>query len=390
MATFCVVIHEYRCRSVFQYLCSRLFTGIFKSLFSVVNNKFLSKGIDKVFRSSGDDELIRVDRCEAYRVAYHIAPQSARRAYHHSVVLSRLNTPQRDARCRVVKAVHRDELVEHVVVEHQQHSLVGRVVLQSEETFAGIICLHIVHVGTCYKSFVLTAIRSECHSSVEEYLDVRPHLLKMLFAAEFHNAGEYRQHPRRYTAEVSDVLVEGLACYTFTFLFEVGEKCCLLSRHAYEVHQRVDILYEYGTEVTHQGARNVIVGSMTAAEDKSFAVEHPALGVVLQIHSHSVGAASIVYALQSFLGNRDELTLVVGRSRRFGVPFYLSPPENVFLSVAHTVYVRFQFLVCVYGDVLGEILISTYVCKVMVVTIFRFFCTIHQPLQDLFLQFFSS
>ena len=77
VTTFCIVIHEYRCRSVFQYLCSRLFTGIFKSLFCVVNNKFLSKGIDKVFRSSGDDELIRVDRCEAYRVAYHIAPQSA-------------------------------------------------------------------------------------------------------------------------------------------------------------------------------------------------------------------------------------------------------------------------------------------------------------------------
>ena len=179
----------------------------------------------------------------------------------------------------------------------------------------------------------------------------------MLFAAEFHNAGEYRHHPRRYTAEVSDVLVEGLACYTFTFLFEVGEKCCLLSRHAYEIHQRVDILYEYGTEVTHQGASNVIVGSMTATEDKSFAVEHPALGVVLQVHSHSVGSASIVYALQSFLGDGNKLALVVGCSRRFGVPFYLSPPENVFLSVAHTVYVAFKLFVSIDGNILCKVFV---------------------------------
>ena len=39
-----------------------------------------------------------------------------------------------------------NEFVEHVVVEHELHGFVGRVGLQSEEAFGGVVSLHIVHL----------------------------------------------------------------------------------------------------------------------------------------------------------------------------------------------------------------------------------------------------
>ena len=78
--------------------------------------------------------------------------------------------------------VHRQELVEHAIVNHEHHGSIERVVLQSEETLTGVIGLHIMHIGRGDELGVLTAIGCEGYSTMEEDFEVGPHLFEMLFA----------------------------------------------------------------------------------------------------------------------------------------------------------------------------------------------------------------
>ena len=61
--------------------------------------------------------------------------------------------------------------------------------------------------------------------------------------------------------------------------------------------------------------------------------------------------------LQSILRNRNKLTLVVGGSRRLGVPFHSSWPQHILLAVAHTVDVTFQLLVGVDRYIVGKLFV---------------------------------
>ena len=86
--------------------------------------------------------------------------------------------------------VDRQELVEYAVVEHQEHALVVRVVLHSEEALTGVVGFHVVHLRTSYELFVLLAVWGEGYSSVEEYLQVWPYVLKMFLTCELQNTDE--------------------------------------------------------------------------------------------------------------------------------------------------------------------------------------------------------
>ena len=98
--------------------------------------------------SACDGKLIGTDAGEAHGVAQDVAPQSARGRDDHGIVASLLHAPQgHDAGVGGAKLVHGYELVEHAVVDEQRHGFVSWVVLQSEEALAGIIGLHVVHVG---------------------------------------------------------------------------------------------------------------------------------------------------------------------------------------------------------------------------------------------------
>ena len=156
VATLGVGIHEHRSSSVLLHLGTGLLAGIGETLLGVVLYEFLAEGVDEVLRSARDDELVRAHRCELHRVANHVAPQSARRADEHGVVLAYLHALKRhDVRVLRVELVHRQELVEHVVVEHQQHRLVRRVVLYAEEALRGVVRLHVVHTVALYDVLVL-------------------------------------------------------------------------------------------------------------------------------------------------------------------------------------------------------------------------------------------
>ena len=144
-----------------------------------------------MLRTARDDKLIGVRRGELYGVAYLIAPEAARGRDDHRIVLALLHSPEGHR----VTPVHRNELIEHAIVEHQQHRFVVRIVLNTEEALAGIVRLHIVHIRRGYQLLILLAIRRKGHTTMEEHLDIGPHLLQMLFARHLHHTGQHGEHP---------------------------------------------------------------------------------------------------------------------------------------------------------------------------------------------------
>ena len=256
MAALRILVHEHRCCSVFQHLGSCLLAGIGQSLFSIVDNQFLAKGVDEVLGSTRDDELIGIGGGKLDGIADFISPESARGRDHHRVVLACLHSPERYRFVLLfsflLPRIQRNELVEYAVVEHQQHGLVCGIILNTEEPFTGIVGFHIVHVGRRDEALVLLAIRREGHTSVEEDLDIRPHLLEVRLTCDFHHAGEHREHPRGYARDVGHVLIHRLSGNALALDLEVRDEGRLFLRYPHEVHQRIDVLDEDGTEVAHQ------------------------------------------------------------------------------------------------------------------------------------------
>ena len=117
VATLGVLVHEDRRSGILQHLGACQLAGILQSLLGIVDDEFLAKGVDEALGATRDDELIGVGGCELHRVAQHIAPQATRGGDEHGVVLASLDTPQGHD----IVGAHLLELVEDVVVEHQQH-----------------------------------------------------------------------------------------------------------------------------------------------------------------------------------------------------------------------------------------------------------------------------
>jgi len=197
--------------------------------------------------------------------------------------------------------IHRDELIEHVIVYHQQHRWVGRVALQTEESLAGIISLHIMHVGRCDELLILLAIRRKGNAAVEEYLQVWPYLFQMFLARYFHHTHQHAEHPTRHARYVGHVLVQGLMCDAVALHLEIAQQGGFLLRHTYHVDQWIDILDEDGTQVAYQTIRQIVVGRMAATQNETLAIKKPALGVVAQIESYRIATTGIVDVMQSIV-----------------------------------------------------------------------------------------
>ena len=389
VTAFGVAVHVYGCRRVFGYLCPGFLASILQSFLGIVHDEFLAEGIDKILRTARNDKLVRVLAGKHHGVAYHVPPQSAGGGNDHGVVLACLHAPQGHYG-RVVRTelVHRYKLVEHVIVYHERHGFVCRVVLQSEESLAGIVGLHVVHTGRRDELLVLLAVRGKGYTAMEEHLQVGPHLFQVVLAAEFHHPYQNTEHPARHTRNVGDVLVHCLAGYAVALHLKVAQQCCLLARYAHQIGQRIDVLYQYGTEVAHQTARHVIVGRMASAEDKALSVENAALGVVAQIIRYRIKSSGIVYAVQAVAGNGYKLTLVVGGTRRLGVPLYNARPQDVLLAVPHPVYVTFQFLVGVYRYILRELTVTVGGVEQMFHSVFRVLAFAYEAHQHIVLYLF--
>ena len=91
--------------------------------------------------------------------------------------------------------VHGDELVENVIVGHEQHRRVSGVALYAKESLAGIIGLHVVHVWRRDELLILWAIGRESDATMEEHFQVGPHFFEVFLATQLHDAHQHRQHP---------------------------------------------------------------------------------------------------------------------------------------------------------------------------------------------------
>ena len=87
---------------------------------------------------------------------------------------------------------------------------------------------------------------------MEEHLNIRPYLFEMALASHLHHAVQYGEHPGGYTRDVGDILCHRLTGNTFTLYLKVAEQCGLLLGDSYQIDQRIDVLYQDGTEVAHQ------------------------------------------------------------------------------------------------------------------------------------------
>ena len=359
MAALGIAVHINRSSSIFSHLGSRLLAGIGQSLFGIIHDQFLAKGIDKVLGTARDDKLIWVHAGKLHRIAYHIAPQAAGCGDDHSIVLAHFYAPERnDGRIIAAKLIHRDELVEHVVIYHERHGRICRVVLQAEEALAGIVSLHIMHVRRSDELLILLAVRREGDAAMEEHLQVWPHFLQMLLAGKLHHTHQYAEHPARNTRDIGHVLVQGFMGNAVALHLEVAEQSRLLLWHTHHVGKRIDVLDEDGAQVAHQTARHIIVRRMATAENQAFAIENLALRIIAQIICHGIKATFVMDVLQSILRNRNKLTLVVGGTRRFGKPLHLSRPKDILFTMSHTVDIPLQFLVGVDRHILGKLLVT--------------------------------
>ena len=171
MAALGVLVHIHGRGRVFKNLGTSLLAGISQPFLSVVLDKLLAKSIDKIFRAAGNDKLIWLRRGERHRVADHIAPQSARGSDDHGIVLSRLHGFERNGDgIRLAHILQGDELVEHAIVEHQQHGVILGIILYAEESFRGIVGLHVVYLRRGDDLLILLAVRRKGDAAVEKHL----------------------------------------------------------------------------------------------------------------------------------------------------------------------------------------------------------------------------
>ena len=179
---------EHRSSSVFAHLGTCLLASILQAFLCIIYYEFLAKGIDETLGATRDDKLIWLDACKLYRIAYHITPQSTRGGYYHGVIFAHFNALKRydfaliNQSAVAVYCLCRSKLVEYIIVEHQHHTAISRVILYAEETLRGVVGLHIMHITLGDKLLILLTVRCKGYSSMEEHLKVRPYLLQMLLA----------------------------------------------------------------------------------------------------------------------------------------------------------------------------------------------------------------
>ena len=343
-----VVVHEHGSGGVFQHFGAGFAAGEGQALFGIVDDQFFTEGVDEVLRPAGDDELVRILGGETDRVADQVAPQAAASGDDHRVILSGLDAPERhDGGVLLPEVFHRDEFVEDAVVERQAHGRIGRVILEAEETLAGIVRFHIMHLGRGDQALVLGTVGREGHAAVEEDLEIGPDLFQMRLAGQFHHTRQDRHHPGRNTADVGDVLVHGLAGDAVALDLEVGDQRRLLFGDTHQVGDGIDVFEHDGAHVAYQRVLHVVVRGVAAAQDERLAVEDATFRMIVKVIGKGIESTLVVGFLQALGTYGDELRLVGRCAGRFGIPLHGPGPEDVALSVPHPVDAALEFLISV-------------------------------------------
>ena len=98
---------------------------------------------------------------------------------------------------------------------------------------------------------------------MKEHLDIGPDLFEMCLARDLHHSGEHGEHPRGNARDVRHILVHRLTGYLVALDLEIGNQGCLLLGNTHQICQRVDILNQDSTKVTHQRTLQIIIWCVT-------------------------------------------------------------------------------------------------------------------------------
>ena len=147
MPAFGVSIHKNGCGSIFFHFSAGCFAGFSQSFFGIVYYELFAKRIDEALGASADEEFVRSQRGELHRIANLVSPQSAGGTNHDGVVASRFNAPYRHYSWVFFPDVFQgNEFIEDSIIHHQFHGRIAGVALQAEESFAGVVGFHVVHL----------------------------------------------------------------------------------------------------------------------------------------------------------------------------------------------------------------------------------------------------
>ena len=246
-----------------------------------------------------------------------------------------------------------------------------------------------MHVRILDNPLVLFTIRSKCHTTVVEHFQIWPHFIDGLFTRNLQHAVEHREHPRWHTTQVGDILVHSHPSNAVTLFLEIRQQSDFFRRNSTEVHGLRYILNENSTEVAHDGIWRIEIRRVATTQNQTLSLENARARVLLQIAGNGIASTLIVNLLETIHTDRNELALVVGRSRRLSKKAHLSWPKHIRCSFTHAMDITFQFLVGVEVLIGRKILITTYVGKTIFLAPLRINSFGDQLLQHVHLNFFS-
>ena len=128
---------------------------------------------------------------------------------------------------------------------------------------------------------------------------------------------------------------------------------------------------------------------MTTAKNQRSSIKESGFGVIAQIEGNRIIAASIVNLLQAFITDRNKLRFIIGGTRRLGIPFHTTRPEDISFTLTHTVYIVFQLFVGVYRHMLNKVVIAFYCYEGMFSAVFCIFRLANKLAEHCPLQRFS-
>ena len=323
-------------------------------------HQLLAKGIDKAAGAACYGDLDGVELFNGHRVTQAVAPQPVGGCDDEFIGATGLNLPDGiDLGGLAVTVLDRQELIEYSNIEQQQHCFARPVTLYGKETLAGIVGVQEVHLGHVTELFILLPVRLKRDATMEEYLQVGPHLVDAGFARALQHLAQHRQEPRRHATQVGHVGTNAGLDQLRQFLGPILHKGHLFAGDARQIGQWIHVLDEVGTQVPYPNARfQLQVVGKAAPQDECFSREDAAGGIQVQVVRNHIACPNIMIPTERFAGDGDILAATVTRTRRLGKIHATPRPQLVLDAIDHAHDLRPQVLVGVQGQCRSKLPIS--------------------------------
>ena len=372
----------------FIHFRARFPASVIQGFGGVVNDYLFAEGVDKQLCASRNLEFVGFHGREHDGVAYHVPPEPAVRGDYHGVIHAGLHffEQQRAGLC-LAQFAHRHKLIIYVVVQHQQHRRVCRVVLQAEEAFRGVVGLHVLHLRVGQQAMVLFAVGRETDAPVDEQFQVRPHLVQVGFPRALQYLVDDRQEPRRHAREAAHVLLDRDFAYFLDFLLPIAHQHDGRLRRLHQVCPERRVRNHDGREVAIAAIGVRRAHFAAAAQGEGLPPESRGIGIQAVEHGNGVLSAPEVAFLQPAGADGNELALCVRRARRLGKPPHVFVPQQVVLAFHHPFDVGGDVLVMHHGQAVAELFRRQDGGEIIFFPVFRPRCACQQILQSLPLHF---